>query len=101
MEPNPGSKEFREHLHSTFTIQFSATAAVPLELAAVVDQRFSPEVESFSLLFRGPIIPLLPQRTYRLQHEQLGEQDIFLVPLGADAGSMQYEAVFNRFLKKT
>jgi hypothetical protein len=100
MASNPGRSEFQEQLRTTFTIRLSETAAVPLELTDVMNHRFSADLESFSLLFRGPLIPLLPQRTYRLEHEQLGPQELFLVPVGPRDGTMQYEAVFNRFLKE-
>jgi hypothetical protein len=49
----------------------------------------------FSIIFLGPMNPILPQRIYRLEHEGLGAFEIFLVPLGPDKGKMQYEAVFN------
>ena len=101
MEKNTSSQEFKEQLRTMFTIRLSETAAVPLELADVVEKHYSPDVESFSLMFRGPLIPLLPQRTYHLEHERLGGQELFLVPVGPQNGAMQYEAVFNRLLKKS
>jgi hypothetical protein len=52
--------------------------------------------ESFSLIFRGPLAMPLRQRTYRLKHYALGQLEIFLVPVGQDAGARYYEAVFNR-----
>jgi uncharacterized protein DUF6916 len=48
----------------------------------------------FSLVFRGGPNPPLPQRIYRVEHDQLGALDIFLVPLGPDAVGQRYEAVF-------
>ena len=48
----------------------------------------------FSLVFRGPSAPLLPQRTYVVTHEAVGEQELFLVPLGRDADGVRYEAAF-------
>ena len=48
----------------------------------------------FSLIFRSPLGAPLPQRIYRLQHEQLGAFDLFLVPIGPDEAGMCYEAVF-------
>jgi hypothetical protein len=48
----------------------------------------------FSLVFRGPLRPVLPQQIYRLEHAELGALDIFLVPIGPDAQGMRYEAVF-------
>ncbi len=48
----------------------------------------------FSLIFRGPRASVLPQRTYRLAHETLGEFPLFLVPIGPDSAGMRYEAAF-------
>jgi uncharacterized protein DUF6916 len=49
----------------------------------------------FSLVFRGPLAPVLPQKIYALENEALGRLEIFLVPIGPDAESMRYEAIFN------
>jgi hypothetical protein len=48
----------------------------------------------FSLLFRGPVDPLLPQRIYRLEHESIGPLEIFIVPVARDESGSTYEAVF-------
>ena len=48
----------------------------------------------FSLVFRGPLRPVMPQQIYRIEHAELGALDIFLVPIGPDAHGMRYEAVF-------
>jgi hypothetical protein len=50
--------------------------------------------EPFSLVFRGPAAPALAQRIYRLVVDELGELDLFLVPIGLDGTGMRYEAVF-------
>ena len=44
----------------------------------------------FSLVFQGGPNPPLPQRIYRVEHDELGAIEIFLVPIAAD----RYEAVF-------
>lgn len=51
--------------------------------------------EPFSLVFLGPLAPVLPQRTWALEHPVLGTHEVFLVPLGPQEGRMRYEAVFN------
>lgn len=51
--------------------------------------------EPFSLLFRGPNDPMLEQMTYHLEHDSLGELDVFLVPIHPDADGPLYEAIFN------
>jgi hypothetical protein len=48
----------------------------------------------FSIVFRGPLEPLLPQSIYRLSHEALGQFDLFIVPIGQDEEGTRYEAVF-------
>jgi hypothetical protein len=48
----------------------------------------------FSLEFHGTPGEVLPQRIYSLKHEELGAQEIFLVPVGASVERTQYEAIF-------
>ena len=50
--------------------------------------------DPFALLFRGPTEPVMPQATYRLAREGIGELDVFLVPVALTAESADYEAVF-------
>ena len=74
-------------------------APIDLELMrdrAIAGERPNPESrQPFSLLFLGPPSDhYLPQRTYRLAHAQMGDLDIFLVPLGPVDRRMQYEAIF-------
>ncbi len=66
-----------------------------LELADVVDAGHEgARRRQFSLLFRGGPDPPLGQRIYRVEHDELGALDIFLVPLGPDGVGQRYEAVF-------
>ena len=48
----------------------------------------------FSLVWRGPRDAVLPQRIYTVAHPALGEMELFLVTLAADAEGTRYEAVF-------
>jgi hypothetical protein len=48
----------------------------------------------FSIVFRGPAAPILPQRIYRLEHPEIGSCEIFLVPIGPDEHGLRYEAIF-------
>jgi hypothetical protein len=54
-----------------------------------------PRRDPFSLVFLGPKVPVLPQRIYPLENEAFGRLEIFLVPIGADADGVKYEAIFN------
>ena len=48
----------------------------------------------FSLIYRGPLSPILPQKIYPVEHPELGTLELFLVPVGPEQGGMRYEAVF-------
>jgi hypothetical protein len=53
------------------------------------------ERQQFSLVFRGPAEVPLPQGTYTVTHAELGRLELFLVPIGADADGLRYEAAFS------
>lgn len=88
---------FAPHLGSRFGVATSPLGRLQVELISVTP---SPSAAgpraggSFSLVFRGPLQPVLPQRIYRLEHAALGPLEIFLVPIGPDEQGMRYEAVF-------
>lgn len=48
----------------------------------------------FSVTFRGPAEPVVPQGIRPLAHDDLGELEVFLVPVARDADGVSYEAVF-------
>lgn len=50
--------------------------------------------EPFSLIFCGPAEPYLPQHMYTLHHEEIGQIELFLVPVNQDVNGFYYEAVF-------
>ena len=88
---------FANELGSPFQLDYGADAPLKLELVEAtagkqssVGSRRTP----FSLLFRGPQQPVLPQKIYPLAHERLGRLEIFIVPLGPEGSGMRYEAVF-------
>jgi hypothetical protein len=91
-------EDFARHRHERFRVALE-NAEVDVELieasdlgpAAVVARRR----RTFSLVFRGPREPVLPQRIHGLKHAALGELEIFLVPIGPDRVGMRYEAIFN------
>lgn len=100
-------EDFRKHLGTKFRVRLDEIEGAPvveLELAEVVtyptlsDPRG--DAERFSVYFNGPGDFFLPQRIYRLEHEQLGENQIFLVPVGQNERGFRYEAVFSYFKDK-
>ena len=92
---------FREQLNTKFKIAIENDQPVVLELIAVEEPPRGPAIELFSLHFLGPFMPRLAQRTHRLEHETLGEFEIFLTAIGAepDKGT-EYESIFHRFRDK-
>ena len=50
--------------------------------------------EPFSVIFRGPMEPVMAQQTWHLENDEMGALEIFLVPIGPDQQGMRYEAVF-------
>jgi hypothetical protein len=73
--------------------------AVELKLTEVVGyeakQEEQQDMERFSLFFEGPPEPALPQATYMFEHERMGQQAIFIVPVARTAEGFRYQAVFN------
>ena len=92
---------FAGRVGEPFEVGADGVPAVTMELADAVEgtEPGGPgpdggQRRQFSLVFRGPAGPVLPQATYRLDHAELGELELFLVPIGPDAGGMRYEAAF-------
>jgi hypothetical protein len=95
-------KEFSQHLNTRFQLKLD-DQKVELELVEV--KGYLPQaheqagMERFSVFFDGPVNARLPQRLYALEHEQMGEFEIFLVPISGNEKGFRYEAVFNYFKK--
>jgi len=95
-------KEFSQHLNSKFQLKLP-DRELQLELVEVKGYPSGPNeqggMERFSIFFTGPGDIKLPQHVYQLDHERMGEFEIFLVPVSGDAKGFRYEAVFNYFKK--
>jgi len=90
--------DFAAHSGGGYLLRIAGAAEpIPLELVEVTGGGPGPRRDGrpFSLVFRGPRSPLLPQAQYRVEHAAMGELDIFLVPIARDAQGLSYEAVFN------
>lgn len=96
-------KEFSQHLNTKFRVTLDDTS-VDLELVEVKSykskQKEQEGMERFSAYFQGPAEPDLPQQLYTFHNDQMGEFDIFIVPVGKNDAGFRYEAVFN-FFKST
>ena len=92
-------EDFEPCLKQAFQVKGEPDDAFELELIEVkqlgngkVDKGFH---QPFSLLFRGPVAPILAQGLVELRNESLGEIALFLVPAGPDDRGMLYDATFN------
>jgi len=87
---------FRGHVGSQFRIEVGPDEFVAAELVEAEALNTGPRSEEFSrepfsLLFEVDGSIDLPQQTYPVHHETLGELPLFLVPLGAGKS----ESIFN------
>jgi hypothetical protein len=81
-----------------FRLRFDNAPSIDLELTSVEEYGSNPGADRpapFSLFFLGPQEPLLPQRIYAFEHDDLGALEIFIVPIAQDESGTRYEAVFN------
>ncbi len=99
---------FSRYLNSEFRIYTSPLTAIYLQLVDVKRWEPSdkteqepltklPERDSFSVVFRGPRSAALESKTYRVEHPQMGEFDLFISPVNDRKKQRLYQAVFNRF----
>lgn len=89
---------FEPHVGSSFWVEFPSGGKVELRLvrAAKVMESEAARLDRhpFSLYFIGPKSYKLEQSIYHLTHPSMEALDIFIVPVGEDAQTYQYEAVF-------
>jgi hypothetical protein len=88
--------DFLPHLHTRFWLIADNGARYELELQQLTENSPSPRQEQFVLLFRAPATAPPHQGIYGLQHEQLGQGELFMVPISRDAAGLYYEVTFNR-----
>ncbi|MFZ6026725.1 MAG: DUF6916 family protein [Chloroflexota bacterium] len=92
-------QSFLPLLNQRFAIHLDDGNAYELELieAAKAGSPAQPEMrQPFALHFvNSRRDAYLPQRIYTLEHPEFGTMEVFLVPLGAEADGMRYEAIFS------
>ncbi|CAG5072645.1 hypothetical protein DYBT9623_04226 [Dyadobacter sp. CECT 9623] len=90
--------DFSKYMNQTFDVYFAETQIVPSALTRVT------RLSSYTPLERGPFSLELqtsgdhaprPQGIYRIAHPEIGNIEVFLVPVGTDVKGMRYEAVFS------
>ena len=90
---------FEPHLNTRFRIHLPDEQILDAELIEVKglggDTPPSATRAPFSILFLGPVEPVLVQGIYRIEHDELAPMELFLVPVGPGETGMNYEAVFS------
>ena len=90
---------FAKNLNTNFQAHHPQWGSVSLELVSVSELRETPRQRMFSITFRGPLDCPLEQGSRALSHEAMGNEELFLVPIGREADGFRYEAVFNNLVK--
>ena len=94
-------KDFEASINQPFQIHFGADQLLTVTLTEfrlwgqpAPDEK--PDAyQPFTIVFQSDITQYLPQATYRIANERIGDHDIFIVPLGPNKLGVQYEAVFS------
>jgi hypothetical protein len=88
-------------MNQIFLVHYGSGETLPVSLLEINLWGLSPDHEGvdalqpFALIFQSTNTSYLTQATYRVSHESLGEQDIFMVPIGPNSVGMRYEATFS------
>ena len=92
-------EDFADKVEQLFVVSDAEVPAIPLTLAEAELLSAKPARPGirppFTLTFLAKDPRVLPQRLYRMEHGQLGDLTIFLVPIGKDAQGVKYQATFN------
>lgn len=94
--------DFATHLGNKFSLSVDNTHQFEIELIEATSlgknsarPSHLAAREPFSIIFRVPKEAGLSQRIYRLEHNQMGGFEIFLVPIGLAEDGLRCEAIFN------
>ena len=101
MEASLTHEEFSKHANTKFQVQLDQHPPVELDLIEVSELKIYPQQEEFTVVFRGPLEAFLDQGVRSLKHDQMGEFELFIVPINQDAQGFYYEAVFNRIREQS
>ena len=98
MLENIKREDFEKFLKTKFRVNDDFSNFVELELVEVVNEMNDVDdgYERFSLFFHLPGNQLIPQATYKMEHEQLGQFELFIVPTGRVPDGYSYQATFSR-----
>ena len=96
MEASLTHEEFSKNANTKFQVPIDENTPVELELTEISEIKLHPHQEEFTIVFRGPLDGFLGQGARNFTHDQMGQFELFIVPIRKDAQGFYYEAVFNR-----
>jgi hypothetical protein len=96
MEASLTHEAFAQQAGTKFQVQFDENTGVELELTDVSELKVYPQQEEFALVFRGPSDAFLDQGIRLFTHDQMGQFELFIVPIRQNEKGFYYEVVFNR-----
>lgn len=89
-------EEFSKNANTKFQVQADENTQVEVDLIAISELKLYPQQEEFALEFRGPLNMFLGQGVHSFSHDQMGNFELFIVPIKQDGQGFYYEAIFNR-----
>lgn len=93
----PDQKTFEENKEGEFLIQFLPEQTVSCRIKEIVSSKVpsaSQNSQQFSVVFSNEIPTVFEQGVYSVAHKELGDFELFLVPIFGDENGVHYEAVF-------
>jgi len=96
MSKLPARDDFFKCLNTKFRIFFHAEKTTEVDLVEVSEIRRKPRYETFSLVFLAPKTILPEQKIYRVEHDVLGNLELFLAPFEENEKGFSFEVLFNQ-----
>jgi hypothetical protein len=90
--------DFEVHLNDVFSVLPGSGHRIPFRLDRVSEAQ-SRGTQTLSLFFYGPGDILLKQMLYTMEHDNMGQLQLFIVPVGEDEKGICYQAIMTRFLQ--
>jgi hypothetical protein len=96
MEASLTHEAFTKNVNTKFQVEADENTQVELELISISELKLRPQQEEFAVQFRGPSDTFLDQGVRNFTHDQMGQFELFIVPIKQNEQGFYYEAVFNR-----
>jgi hypothetical protein len=96
MEAALTHEAFNQQAGTKFQVQVDDNNNVEVELVDVSELKVYPRQEEFTIQFLGPAGTFLGQGVRSFLHDQMGQFEIFIVPVRQDEQGFYYDAIFNR-----